>query len=69
MRILGVPTKSERRRWQIFRIKYALRTEFPDGVSPNLTDKEIQRRINPIFKRRSWKFPSVDSIARARGRR
>ena len=69
LRILGIPTKSERRRWQLCRTKYALRTEFPDGVSPDLTDKEIQRRIDPIFKRKSWKFPSVDSIARARGRR
>jgi hypothetical protein len=69
MRILGIPTKSERRRWQLYRTKYALRAEFPDGVSPNLTGKEIQRRIDPIFKRKSWKLPSVDSIARARGRR
>jgi hypothetical protein len=69
MRSLGISTKSERRRWQLYRIKYALGAEFPDGVSPNITDKEIQRRIHPIFKRKSWKFPSVDSIARARGRR
>ena len=41
MRILGIPTKSERRRWQLYRIKYALRTEFPDGASRNLTDKEM----------------------------
>ena len=43
--------------------------EFPDGVPPNLTDKEIQRLIKPIFKDKSWKLPSVDSIAHALGRR
>ena len=43
--------------------------EFPDGVPPNLTGKEIQAQIEPIFKKNSWKLPSVDSIARARGRR
>src|SRR3954465_9894425 len=69
MRMLGIPSKSERRRWQLGRIKYALGTEFPDGVSRNLTDKEVQRRIDPIFDRKSWKRASVDSIARARGRR
>ena len=26
--------------------------EFPDGVPPNLTDKEVQRRIEPIFKKK-----------------
>jgi hypothetical protein len=69
LRILGIPTKSERRRWQLCRTKYALRVGFPDEVSPNLTDKEIQRRIEPIFRNKSWKLPSVDTIARARGRR
>ena len=69
LRILGIPTKSEKRRWQLYRTKVALRAAFPNGVSPNDTDKEVQRRIEPIFKQKSWKLPSVDSIARARGRR
>jgi hypothetical protein len=43
--------------------------EFPEGVPPNLTSKELQRRIEPIFKEKSWKPPSRDSIARALGRR
>jgi hypothetical protein len=67
--IFGIATKAHRTPWQIDRIKQALGMEFPDGVPPNLTEKEIQRRIKPIFKDKSWKLPSVDSIARARGRR
>jgi hypothetical protein len=54
---------------RVGRIKQALSKEFPNGVPPNLTDKEIRRRIEPIFEKNSWKLPSVDSIARARGRR
>jgi|SRR6476646_9818057 hypothetical protein len=69
LRILGIPTKSERRRWQLYRTKVALRAAFPNGASPNLTDKEIQRRIDPIFAEKGWKLASADSIARARGRR
>jgi hypothetical protein len=56
-------------RTQVGRIKLALSIEFPDGLSPNLTDKEVRRRIEPIFKKNSWKLPSIDSVARARGRR
>jgi hypothetical protein len=67
--IFGIATKAHSSRWQVDRIKWALRMEFPDGVSPNLTEKEIQRRIEPIFTKNSWKLPSGDSIARARGRR
>ena len=54
---------------QVGRIKQALNIEFPNGVPPNLTDKELRRRIEPMFEKNSWKLPSVDSIARARGRR
>lgn len=54
---------------QVGRIKQALSIEFPDGVPPNLTDKEILRRIGPIFEKNSWKLPSINSVARARGRR
>jgi hypothetical protein len=54
---------------QVDRIKLALSIKFPDGVSPNLTDKEVRRRIEPIFKKESWKLASIDSVARARGRR
>jgi hypothetical protein len=53
----------------VARTKWALGIEFPGGVPPNLTGKEIQGRIEPIFIKHSWKLPSVDSIARARGRR
>jgi hypothetical protein len=56
-------------RTQVDRTKQALCTKFPDGVPPSLTDKEIRRRIEPIFKKNSWKLASIDSIARARGRR
>jgi hypothetical protein len=54
---------------QVGRIKQALSLKFPGGVPPNLTDKEILRRIEPIFEKNSWKLPSIDSVARARGRR
>jgi hypothetical protein len=54
---------------QVDRVKLALRMEFPDGVSPNLTDKAIQGRIQSFFTNKTWKLASVDSIARARGRR
>jgi hypothetical protein len=67
--IVGMATKAHRTSWQIDRIKEALRVEFPDGVPPNLTEKEIQGRIRTIFENNCWKLPSVDSIARARGRR
>ena len=65
---VGIATKAHGP-WQIDRINQALAMEFPDGVPPDVTGKEIQRRIEPFFKRNSWKLPSVDSIARARGRR
>ena len=65
----GIATKARSSHWQIDRIERALEAEFPDGVPPNLTEKEVQRRIEPIFKRNDWKQPSVDFIARARKRR
>jgi hypothetical protein len=65
----GIATTARRGRWQVDRVKLALRMEFPDGVPPNLTEKEVQGRIKPIFVKMSWRLPSVDSIARARGRR
>ncbi|QHO72086.1 hypothetical protein ACH79_05115 [Bradyrhizobium sp. CCBAU 051011] len=61
--------KAHSRRWQVSRIQWALHLEFPDGVPPNVPAKEIQRLIGPLFKDKSWKPPSIDSIARARGRR
>jgi hypothetical protein len=66
--LVGIATKAHRT-WQIDRINLALRVEFPDGVPPNVTNKEILGRIMPIFTKKSWNEPSVDSIARARGRR
>jgi len=62
--------KTPRRSWQVDHIRQALGMVFPDGVvPPNLTAKEIGRRIKPIFIDKSWKLPSPDSIARALGRR
>jgi hypothetical protein len=51
------------------RTKEVLRNEFPNGVPPNLTDKEIQSRLVPVSEEKGWKLPSIDTIARARGRR
>jgi hypothetical protein len=67
--IIGIATKAQSGRWQLERIKWALDMAFPEGAPPNLTGKEIQGRIEPIFDKQSWKLPSLDSIARARGRR
>jgi hypothetical protein len=65
----GSATKAHRTPVQINHIKEALSVEFPDGVPPDLTNKEILGRIKTIFEKNSWKLPSIDSIARARGRR
>jgi hypothetical protein len=67
-------TKIERQAkegWQLKRIKDVLLTIFlPDGRVPsNLTDKAVQARLVPVFEKNGWKLPSIDSIARARGRR
>jgi hypothetical protein len=61
--------KKARSSRQLDRTNEVLRNEFPDGVPPNLTDKEIQSRIVPVFHERGWKLSSIDTIARARGRR
>jgi hypothetical protein len=57
--------------WQLKRIKKVLAKLFPpDGRVPsNLTDKAVQRLLVPVFKKNDWREPSIDSIARARGRR
>jgi hypothetical protein len=65
----GIATKARRSSRQVDRTSEALRDEFPNGVPPNLTNKEIRRRIEPVFEEKGWKLASVDSIARARGRR
>jgi hypothetical protein len=64
----AVPGKAQRD-WQIDRIKRALGIKFPDGVPPEVTLKEVQRSIVGIFRKNCWKPPSLDSIARALGRR
>jgi hypothetical protein len=66
---IGVASKAQSGRWQVDNINSALSIEFPDGVPPHLTHKEVQKRIQTIFENNSWKLPSLDSIARARGRR
>jgi hypothetical protein len=71
----GAPDNPERQAqksgWQLKRIKKVLPILFPpDGRVPsNLTDKAVQRRLVPVFEKNGWKEPSIDSIARARGRR
>jgi hypothetical protein len=48
-----------------------LRTVFPpDGrVPPDLKHKQVLALIEPVYRKGNWPVPSVDSIARARGRR
>jgi len=38
-------------------------------VPADLTLKEVQDRIEPEYKKRNWKLPGTDSIARFLGRR
>ncbi|WP_426614491.1 hypothetical protein [Bradyrhizobium sp. McL0616] len=63
-----IATKAQKPRRQIDRTKWALGKKFPNGVPPDLTGKAVRRAIEPTFKKNSWKLPSVDTIARARGR-
>ena len=67
-KIFGIAKRARSSR-QLDRANEVLRGEFPNGVPPNLTDKQIQSRIVPVFKEKGWKLPSIDTIARARGRR
>jgi hypothetical protein len=56
---------------QVNRIRKALSKKFPpNGRAPaNLTDKAVLLLLVPEFDKNGWKHPSIDSIARARGRR
>ena len=54
--------------WQVARVKKLLPIAFPDGVPADATNKEVQGRFAPLCKDRGWKLPSLDSIARGRGR-
>lgn len=63
------PGKKARSSQQLDRTKEVLGNKFPEGAPPDLPDREIQRRIADVFRAKGWKLPSVDTIARARGRR
>jgi hypothetical protein len=68
------PAKPERQTqaagWQLDRIYEMLPIAFPpDGRVPSdLTHKAVQRRLEPLFKKKGWRLPSPDSIRRARER-
>lgn len=66
---IGATKAPESRRWQVNHTKSALLAEFPEGVPPEISNKAVLRRIEPTFKRKGLKPPSIDTIARARGRR
>ena len=55
--------------WQIARAKELFLIGYPDGVPDAATGKEVQKRLATACKDRGWKLPSLDTIARARGRR
>ena len=61
----------QKRGWQLDRINEMLARVFPPHgrVPPDLTNKAVQRLLAPEFEKAGLKLPSVDSIARARGRR
>jgi hypothetical protein len=66
------PQESKVDGWQVRRVKQALQELFPpDGHPPlEMALKAILKRINEeFFKPRHWKFASLDSLARAMGRR
>jgi hypothetical protein len=52
--------------WQVARVKELLPIVYPDGVPPEATNKEVQSRLVSECKKRGWKLPSEDTIARAR---
>jgi len=66
----GLKTKHGRG-WQLDRLREVVAVVFrkDGGVPANLTLKEIGRRIEPEYKKRNWKLPGPDSIARFLGRR
>jgi len=55
--------------WQVARVKEIISVVFPNGVPTDSTAKDVLRDITDGFKERGWKLPSLDTIARARGRR
>ena len=55
--------------WQVARVKELLPIAFPKGLPTKARYKEIQNRFAPLCKSKGWKLPSIDSIARALGRR
>jgi hypothetical protein len=56
--------------WQLQQTERAFQIVFrPDGrAPPNLTHKEVQRRIEPVFKENSCKLASTETIRRLRNR-
>ncbi|TYL72060.1 hypothetical protein [Bradyrhizobium cytisi] len=67
-RASGEPVTTTVPRTQVARVKEALRELFPVGTPLRLPNKKIQELLEPIFEKNSWKRPSIDSVARARGR-
>ena len=57
--------------WQVGRVKKALKEKYPpDGQPPiDLPLKTVRDDLKDIFKRQGWKLASLDSVARAIGRR
>ena len=69
LRILGIPTKSEKRRWQLYRTKVALRMAFPNGVSRNSPVRKSSAVSSRFLREKIGNLLRLTSIARARGRR
>jgi hypothetical protein len=62
--------KTKRRDWQIEQVEEAFRIVFPpEGrAPPDLTHKQVQKYIKPVFEKRRWKLASTESIRRVRER-
>jgi hypothetical protein len=52
--------------WQVARVQELLPIVFPDGLPAEATNKAIQKSLVAECKKRGWKLPSRDTIARAR---
>jgi hypothetical protein len=73
-RHLGTVEKEPQKRgraWQLDSLREILLIVFPpDGLVPaDLKDKAVLVRVAPEFEKRHLRVPSIDTIARARGRR
>jgi hypothetical protein len=63
-------TKSKPDGWQVARVKKILPIVYPKGVPEDATNREVLKRLVREYENHEgWTVPSLDTVARARGRR